>query len=113
MHFVNKLIKKMTDKFQIQHRKTIPYHPQESGSIEYFNNVLDHTLTKSCNKNHYDWDHKISAVLWDYHMTCKNLTGHTPFILVYGKEVVMPIEYIVPSLRIAAIIEMKYAGAIE
>ena len=34
------------------------------------------------------------------------MTGHTHFRLVYGKEAVMPMEYIVPSLRISAFIEM-------
>ena len=33
------------------------------------------------------------------------MTGHTPFRLVYGQEVVMPMEYIVPSVRISAFIE--------
>jgi len=41
------------------------------------------------------------------------LTGQTPFQLVYGKEAVMPMEYIVPSLRIAAIIGMVDHGALE
>ena len=34
------------------------------------------------------------------------MTGHTPFRLVYGQEAVMPMEYIVPSLRISAFIGM-------
>ena len=34
------------------------------------------------------------------------MTGHTPFRLVYGQEAVMPMEYIVPSLRISAFTEM-------
>ena len=34
------------------------------------------------------------------------MIGHTPFRLVYGQEAVMPMEYIVPSLRISAFIEM-------
>ena len=40
-------------------------------------------------------------------MTCKKLTGHTPFFLVYGKEAVMLMEYIVLSLTIVDIIEME------
>ena len=34
------------------------------------------------------------------------MTGHTPFRLAYGQEVVMPMEYIVPSLKIATLIDM-------
>ena len=45
-------------------------------------------------------------MLWAYRTTCKQLTRHTPFSLVYGQEVVMPMEYIIPSLRIAQITEM-------
>ena len=45
-------------------------------------------------------------------MTCKNITGHTSLRLVYGHKVVILIEYIVPILRIVAITEMTYVGAI-
>ena len=38
--------------------------------------------------------------------TCKKLTGHTPFSLVYGQEDVMPMENIIPSLRVAQITKM-------
>ena len=34
------------------------------------------------------------------------MTGHTPFRLAYGQEVVMPMEYIVPSLRVATLTNM-------
>ena len=39
-------------------------------------------------------------------MTCKKLTRQTPFQLVYGQEVVIPMEYIFSSLRIIVIIVM-------
>ena len=34
------------------------------------------------------------------------MTGHTPFKLAYGQEVVIPMEYIVHSLRVATLTEM-------
>ena len=52
-------------------------------------------------------------MLWAYHTTCKQLTGHTPFRLVYGQEAVVSMEYIVPSLWIVVLIEMTDADAFE
>ena len=89
MHFVNKMTVELTTEFQIQHKKTTPYHPQENGKVEAFKKILENALTKVCNVCRDDWDQKVSVVLWAYHTTCKRLTGHTPFRLVYGKEVII------------------------
>ena len=112
-HFVNQMVKVLTKYLQTQHKKSTPYHPQENGTVEAFNKILETTLTKVCNDNRDDWDLKISAVLWAYHTTCKWLTVQTPFKLVSGQEVVIPMEYIIPSLCITAMIGMDDAEALE
>jgi transposase InsO family protein len=89
-HFIKKTIESWTQEFEVHHQKSTPYHPQVNGTVKSFNKILATTLTKICSVNRDDWDLRIPIVLWAYRTTCKNLTMHTPFKLVYGLEAVVP-----------------------
>jgi hypothetical protein len=70
-------------------------------------------LTKICSVNKDDWDLRILAILWACRNTCKKSTTQTPFKLVYVLEAVVPMEYLVPSLRIATFIGMDDTDAVQ
>jgi hypothetical protein len=100
-HFLNETIELMIDMFRINHRKTTPYHPQTNGHTERVNQTLVQILRKTISDSKRDWDTKLTAALWTYRTTYKVTTKATPFALMYGIEVVLSIEFEVPSLRIA------------
>ena len=45
-HFVNEVIQELTDKFQIRHSLSSPYHPQSNGLVKRFNRTLCEGLAK-------------------------------------------------------------------
>jgi hypothetical protein len=112
-HFINKIVEALTEEFAVHHQKITSYHPQENGTVEAFNKILETMLTKICSVSINDWDLRVPTVLWAYRTTCKKLTMQTPFKLVYGLEVVVPMEYMVPSVRIVAFTGMDHTGAIQ
>ena len=61
-HFVNKTIRAMTKYFQIQQKKSTPYHPQVNGVVEVFNKILENALTKVCDTNRDNWDLEIPVI---------------------------------------------------
>ena len=47
-----------------------------------------------------NWHVQLFSALWAYRTSTKTATSFTPFQLVYGLEVVLPIECEIPSLRL-------------
>ena len=112
-HFLNEVIEDMTMRFRINHRKTTPYHPQTNGHTERVNQTLVNILRKTVTDSKRDWDIKLPAALWAYRTTFKVTTQATPFSLVYGVEAILPIEFEVPSLRVAMAARLPMARSLQ
>ena len=49
--------------------------------------------------NKKNWDSKLKYALWTDRVTTKKATGNSPFKLVYGTEVVFPIQLTLPVAK--------------
>ncbi|KAL3693085.1 hypothetical protein R1sor_006736 [Riccia sorocarpa] len=102
-HFVNEAVAELAQSYGIEHQRSTPgtpYHPQTNGQVERTNGILVTVLKKTISVNPTDWDKKLIGALWAYRTTFKVTTGQTPFQLVYGQETILPVEFLIPTLRV-------------
>ncbi|XP_070009889.1 uncharacterized protein [Nicotiana sylvestris] len=60
-------------------------------------------------ENHKQWHEKLPFALLGYHTTIRMSIGSTPYMLVYGIEVVIPAKVEIPSLRVIQEAELSDA----
>lgn len=107
-HFVNEVIEFLLHEFMVIHKRSAPYHPQTNGHAQSTNKTLCTTLTKVVEGNRHDWEQKLHSVLWAYRTAYKTSMGTTPFELAFGLDAILPIEFLVPTLRVAK--QLDWAG---
>lgn len=107
VHFINEVIEFLLAKFMVLHRRSTAYHPQAKGQVESTNKILCTALTKVVSESCLLWEIKLALVLWAYR------TGTTPFQLVYDQNAILPIEFLVPTLRVAKELEWNGQGLSE
>jgi hypothetical protein len=70
-------------------------------------------LKKICNVGRDDCDLRVPVFLWAYRKVRKQMIGKRPFRLVYGKELVMKMDFILPSLHVAVITNISVSSVVE
>ena len=99
------------EEYKIKHRTSTPYHPQANGQVESTNKVLESIITKTVHLHRRDWAERLPEALWAYRTTWRNTTGHSPYELVYGKEVLFPIEFQIKTFKTAVQLGMSLSEA--
>ena len=68
-------------------------------------------MTKTVQMHRKDWSEKLHEALWAYRITWKNSTSFTPYQLVYGKQVLLPIEFQIHTFKLAADLGVELSEA--
>ncbi|XP_074556562.1 uncharacterized protein LOC141812469 [Curcuma longa] len=97
--FQGKKIQTWCQGLGIQQAFTSVAYPQANGQAEVTNREILRGLKTKLDHEGGSWVEELPCVLWAYRTTPRESTGMTPFHLVYGGEVVVPMEVEVPSDR--------------
>ena len=68
-------------------------HPQTIGLVKATNKTIKKLLMKKLQQKKGLWVEELPNVLWAYRTTKRTATGETPYSLVFGTEVILPIEH--------------------
>ena len=96
------------EQFKTKHHNSTPYHPKINGIVEAANKNVKNIVAKMID-TYKDWHEKLPFALHAYQTVVRTFTTATPFSLVYGMEVVLPIEVEISSLRV--VMEAKLEDA--
>ena len=90
--FESRIIAEVCELLGIDKTRTSPYHPQSDGLIERFNRTLLGMLAKVVDNNPDDWEDHLKPVCMAYNSSVQPTTGYSPFFLMFGRQVRMPID---------------------
>ena len=90
----------LCERFGFKQHNSSMYNALDNGLVEPFNKTLCNLLKKIVDKSKRNWHEWVGEALWAYRTTYRMPTQATPYSLVYGVEVVLPLECQIPSLRI-------------
>ena len=90
--FESLLIKELCNITDVQKSRTTPYHPQGNAQAERFNHTLIHMIGTLDPKQKEKWQDWVATVTHAYNCTCCESTGFSPYYLMFGSILRLPID---------------------
>ena len=97
----------------ITNRYSTLAYPQRNGQAEAINKVIVSGLKKMLDDAKGKWVEELPHVLRTYHTTPRRSIRETPFSMIYGVEIVIPLEIGFPTLRISSFTLTSNDGLLE
>ena len=93
-NFISELLKEIYSVIGVKPLHTSPYHLQTDGLVERYNQTLKAMLKKVLMREKRSWDKLLPLVMFAYREVPQELTGFSPFELIYGRVVRGSIDFL-------------------
>ena len=100
---VNQIMEETPRGLNTIHITTSPYHPQSNVKVERFHRTLTDVLAKLTGYNKDSWDEYLTQVLAAVRFSMNKTTKFSPYYMLFGRDVVLPIDNLLRPRR-------KYMG---
>ena len=91
--FMSKLVKALSELFEIKRSFTSPYHPMTNGMTECKNSYILQALRAYCKGQQDVWPEILPGIMMAYRSTpATQSTQYSPFFMLYGREMRLPID---------------------
>jgi hypothetical protein len=85
-NFLANVTEKYLEILKTKHKKTSSYHPRTNGKVENFNGSLTRIIAKCCGAAIHKWDMFLQEAIFHCRTRLHQVTGYTPFKLLYGVD---------------------------
>ena len=93
-NFESSLFKEACKLLGIVKTRKCPYHPESDGIIERFNRTVLSMLSNYVDDRQRDWDRHLPHVMMAYRSCVHESTKYTPFYMIFGRDVKLPVDVI-------------------
>jgi hypothetical protein len=87
-------------KYNIILGHSIAYYPQANGLTKSSNKTLITIIKKVLNEKKKSWHVHLKYALWENQIGTKKSIGTSPFQMVYGTDIVLPINLSLPMMKL-------------
>ena len=101
--FVGKVLGKLCQQLQVEKVRTSPYHPQSNEQVERVHQTLMRMIGKLDTSKKKCWLEHIPSICHAYNATRSEVTGYSPYFLMFSHRPRIPIDLLFPTARQAEV----------